>query len=159
MDREKQRRRCAGTLRFEQLEPRLVRAVVINEFMALNTSGIQDQDGDRSDWVELSNTDAAPVNLDGWHLTDDASDLDKWSFPAVTIPGNGYLLVYASGKDRHVAGQELHANFSLNDQGEPLALVAPDGVTIADAFKPFPAQLANVSFGRGGQVPITENLV
>jgi hypothetical protein len=134
-------------------------AVVINEFLAANTAGIQDQDGDRSDWIELRNTDAEPVSLAGWHLTDDAGDLDKWTFPAVSIPGHGYLLVYASGKDRAVAGQELHTNFSLEKAGEYLALVLPDGGTFADAFNPFPAQVDDVSYGRGGQIPISENLV
>jgi hypothetical protein len=152
-------RRRTAKLGFEPLESRHLMAVVINEFLAANSSGIQDQDGDRSDWIELHNTDAAPVNLAGWHLTDDAGDLDKWTFPAVSIPANGYLLVYASGKDRAVAGQELHANFSLEQDGEYLALVLPDGGTIADAFNPFPAQVDDVSYGRGGQVPITENLI
>ena len=92
-----------------------------------------------------------PINLAGWHLTDDAADLDKWTLPATNIPAGGYLVVFASGKDRAVAGQELHTNFSLEQNGEYLALVMPDGTTVADAFDPFPEQLANISYGRGGQ--------
>ena len=147
-------------LHLERLEPRLaLTSVVINEFLAQNTAGLQDEDGVRQDWIELRNTGTEAVDLAGWHLTDDESDLDKWTFPAVTLPAGGYLVVFASGNDRAVVGQPLHANFSLNDQGEYLALVQPDGMTVADAYDPFPAQLADISYGRGGQVPISENVV
>jgi hypothetical protein len=149
-----------GRLGFETLESRLAMAgLVINEFLAHNTAGLQDEDSDRSDWIELKNITAAPINLAGYHLTDDSADLDKWTLPAVSIPAGGHLVVFASSKDRTVIGQNLHTNFSLDEAGEYLALVAPDGVTVEDAFDPFPAQLANISYGRGGQTPITENLV
>src|SRR4051812_33851933 len=92
----------------ESLEPRLLMAnVVISEFLASNHSGIVDQDGANSDWIELHNTSAAPVNLSGWFLTDDAANLAKWQFPSVSLPGNGYLTIFAPGKNRAVAGQEL----------------------------------------------------
>ena len=29
--------------------------VILSEFMAVNTSGLADEDGDDSDWIELSN--------------------------------------------------------------------------------------------------------
>ncbi len=69
------RRRARTALGIERLEPRLVMTgVVINELLASNVDGIVDQDGEHSDWIELKNTDAAPVNLAGWHLTDDAGN-------------------------------------------------------------------------------------
>jgi hypothetical protein len=149
-----------STLQFEVLESRLaLTGVVINEFLVQNTSGLMDEDGDRTDWIELKNTTAAPIDLAGYHLTDDPADLDKWTFPAVSIPAGGYLVVFASDKDRTVVGQNLHTNFALNEAGESLILVGPDGTTIEDAFDPFPEQLANISYGRGGQVPIDENVI
>lgn len=152
---ERQRRKL--NFGFEQLEPRLVMTgVVINEFLASNTSGIRDQDGDRSDWIELRNTDAVAVNLAGWHLTDDAQDLDKWTLPAVNLAAGAYLTIFASGKDRSALGQELHTNFQLSTAGEYLALVMPDGVNVADSFAPYPAQLDDVSYGPGVS---TESLV
>ena len=48
-------------------------AVVINEFLAVNSSSLQDEDGDNSDWIELLNTGTTTVSLAGWHLTDDAT--------------------------------------------------------------------------------------
>src|SRR5262245_55806874 len=71
---------AATNLTFEVLEPRLQMAVVISEFMAANTNGLADQDGAHSDWIELYNNGPSPVDLAGWHLTDDNADLDKWTF-------------------------------------------------------------------------------
>src|SRR5438046_2695976 len=121
----------------ESLEQRrLMAGVIINEFLANNNTGIVDQDSDHSDWIELRNTDAAPANLVGWSLTDDAAIPGKWHFPSTTLAAGGYLLVWASGKNRAVSGQELHTNFSLDAAGEYLALVKPDGATIADSYAP-----------------------
>jgi hypothetical protein len=134
-------------LQFEQLEPRIALAgVVINEILALNTNGIRDQDNDRSDWIELRNTDTAPVNIGGWILADSA---DEWQFPGITLAPNQHLLVWASGKNRAVAGEELHTNFQLSGEGESLKLLMPDGVTVVHAFDPYPAQVDNVSYGLG----------
>jgi hypothetical protein len=122
--------------------------VIISEFLAANDGGLRDEDGESSDWIELYNTTRAPVNLAGWYLTDDPNDLTKWEFPATNILQNDFLLVFASAKDRRVPGAPLHANFSLTSGGEYLALVKPDGVTIATEFAPaFPEQFDNVSFG------------
>src|SRR5206468_2292328 len=44
---------------------------------------------------------------------------------------------------------ELHANFKLSADGDYLALVMPDGTTIASSYTPtFPPQRANVSYGQ-----------
>lgn len=128
-------------------------SVVITEFLASNSNGLADADGDRPDWVEIQNTGTAPVNLLGWTLTDDPANPSKWRFPATNLNGGGFLVVFASGKDRAVAGAPLHANFSLSADGEYLGLFAPEARTAATEFSPaFPAQKADVSYGlRGGQ--------
>ncbi|MDB4724116.1 lamin tail domain-containing protein, partial [Akkermansiaceae bacterium] len=59
---------------------------VISEFMAANDTVLADEDGDFSDWIEIHNPDGSEVDLDGYFLTDKASNLDKWRIPAVTIP-------------------------------------------------------------------------
>ncbi len=121
--------------------------VVINEFMASNSGGLRDEDGESSDWIEIYNGTDAPVNLDGWRLTDSADRPSKWVFPPVFLPARSFLLVYASEKNRALAGSELHTNFRLGADGEFLALIRPDG-GIACAYTPaFPAQVTNVSFG------------
>ncbi|MBN1588781.1 MAG: CotH kinase family protein [Pirellulales bacterium] len=144
-------RRVAGRgLRIEPLESRLllsVGPVVISEFMAKNESTLQDVDGDYSDWIELHNTTAAPVDLAGWHLTDEASDVNKWTFPAVTLGASQYMVVFASDKDRTDPAAQLHLNFKLSASGEYLGLIQPDG-TVASEYSPeFPEQYDDISYG------------
>ena len=124
-------------------------AVVISEFMAENDGGLADQDGDTPDWIELFNNSPGTVNLAGWHLTDTPTNLTKWTFPATSVAPGGFLIVFASGKNRAVPGAELHANFQLESRAGFLALVQPDGATIATAYTNYPAQHRNVSFGTG----------
>jgi hypothetical protein len=120
----------------------------ITEFLASNAGGLRDADGDSPDWIEIHNPTEASVELTGWHLTDVPDDLTRWTFPATHLAAGGYLVVFASGKDRSDASGELHANFQLAVDGEFLALVQPDGVTVAHAYSPrFPPQRANASYG------------
>ncbi len=126
--------------------------VRINEFMADNQNGIRDEDSSRQDWIELYNGAATPVNVSGWYLTDNASALRGWQFPTdppVEIPANGYLLVWASGKNRKSNLAALHTDFQLGRNGEYLGLILPDGSTVVSSFAPvYPPQLADVSYGR-----------
>src|SRR6185369_7707049 len=73
---------------------------LITEFMAANSGALLDEDGDTSDWIEIYNAGSATVNLQGWCLTDHATNLTKWRFPSTNIAAHGFLVVYASGKDR-----------------------------------------------------------
>ena len=121
---------------------------VLSEFMADNQSTIQDENGDFSDWIEVYNPDATAFALGGWYLTDSATNLVKWQFPAVTLQPGEFLVVWASGKNRRVPGAPLHTNFSLSKTGEFLALVQPNGTTAEQSFAPsYPAQAANESYG------------
>ncbi len=105
----------------------------ITEFMASNVSRLADEDGDFPDWIEVHNPDNVAVPLAGYHLTDDAANLDKWTFPAVTLDPGAILVVFASGKNRNNPASRLHTNFRLSADGDYLALVAPDGVTVVSA--------------------------
>jgi hypothetical protein len=132
----------------------------ITEFMVDNKKTIEDTDGDTSDWIEIFNSGSEPVNLEGYFLTDAADALTMWSFPAVEIAENGFLLVFASGKDRRDPEAELHTNFKLSSDGEYLALVDPDGDSVIAAFgteeNPLPEQFEDSSYGLmqgGGLTP------
>ena len=127
--------------------------VVISEFLADNANGIKDENDTRQDWIELYNDGAETVSLNGWWLTDSSSNLAKWEFPNVSIAANSTLLVWASGKNRRVAGQPLHTNFSLAKSGEYLGLFKPNALTgqpemVNDYAPLYPAQATDVSYGR-----------
>ena len=74
--------------------------MMITEFMAINDHGLKDEDGDRRDWTEIHNPTSAPIDLEGWHLTDNAGNLTKWTFPSRSVGPSEYLVVFASEKDR-----------------------------------------------------------
>jgi hypothetical protein len=120
--------------------------VVINEVLASNTIINEDEDGTYQDWVELRNNGASSVNLDGYGLTDDATLPFKWTFPAVSVPAGGYLLIWCSDKNRTVVGQPLHTNWKISSGGETITLTAPGGITADTA--PATAMLPNISWGR-----------
>ncbi len=141
-------------LHLETLEPRrLLDASLpqINEFLAVNDSGLADEDGATPDWIEIYNPGPDPVDLDGWHLTDKTDNLSKWTFDSRVLPADEYLVVFASNKNRHGTGPqgESHTNFKLDSDGEYLALVMPDG-TVAHQFAPtYPLQIKDISYGVG----------
>ena len=104
--------------------------IVINEFMASNSTILLDEDGEYSDWIELYNTGTQAIDLGGWYISDNPGTPTKWQFPSIIIPSGGYLVIFASGKDHF--GSELHTNFSLKSSGEYLGLFQSDGVTVVD---------------------------
>lgn len=127
--------------------------VRINEILAssMQESGLRDEDNELQDWIELRNVGAVAVPLEGWSLTDDRDDLDRWVFPAVSIGPGQHLVVFASGKDRRPSGPgaRLHTNFRLNPSGEYLALLGPESprVVVSEFAPEFPEQRNDFSFG------------
>lgn len=106
-------------------------AIYINEFISSNRHGISDEDGDQEDWIELYNPGDQPISLEGYALTDDLEGPRRWVFPAVTIQPKGYLLVFASGKDRRDPDTGyLHTNFRISRDGEDLMLTNAQGETL-----------------------------
>ena len=136
--------------------------LIITEFMAENDSILPDENGDFEDWIEIYNAGTNDVNLNGWYLSDAAGNLTKWRFPATNLNVNGFMVIFASNKDRRVPGRPLHTNFRLDNGGEFLALVKPDGVTIASSVSPpgqiYPQQASDISYGVA-TVPSTTLLV
>ena len=122
---------------------------VLNEFLASNDSDFSDEDGNFSDWIEIYNPNAFAIDLDGYHLTSDATDPTEWTFPVgTTIEGNAYLIVFASGSSRGLP--ELHTNFKISASGGYLALVAPDGSTVINEFANYLSQRTDISYSSTG---------
>lgn len=122
--------------------------IVINEFMADNESGIQDESGAFEDWVELYNPTDRSVNLTSYYLTDDVFEPLKWALPDTTIQPGEYLLLWADNNDEE---GPLHTNFGLSNDGEQIALFFKDilETTLIDSIN-FGPQSNDISFGRNG---------
>lgn len=97
--------------------------VHINEAVTSNAV-FTDEDGDTPDWLELYNPDGE-LNLSGWTLSDKLNNPGKWIIPEVTIPADGYLLFWASNKDRGGVG----AYRTLVKEGDACRYLRPTGPT------------------------------
>lgn len=116
--------------------------VVINEFLSLNNTGVQNEFSKREDWIELYNTTASTLNLSGCYLTDDYSTRAKFVFPsATTIAPNGFVTVWADGNNGG-----MHADFKLSENGDRIML--SDGMTVVMDSVTFGNQAADVSVGK-----------
>lgn len=102
-----------------------------------------------NDWVELYNRGASAVSLSGWSLSDSSGTSQKWIFPDVSIPAGGYLVVILDGQDVRTPGTGgyLHANFSLDADGEYLGLRDATGALVQE-FTKLPPGSPFHSYGR-----------
>jgi hypothetical protein len=121
---------------------------VISEFLASNSGGLRDEDGDSPDWIEVHNPNPFAIDMGGYRLHDSAN---QWVFPAgALIEAGGYRVVFASSKYRVVPNSPLHTNFALGASGDSLSLLNPSLVVVS-AFTPvYPEQRTNVSYGISG---------
>ncbi|MCD4698461.1 MAG: CotH kinase family protein [Bacteroidales bacterium] len=120
-------------------------SVVINEIMSANETTIKDEDGDYSDWIEFYNYGNETVNFEGFYISDDTSNFNKWAFPLIELMPDSFLLIFASGKDR-IEGPFLHTNFKIDSDGENLILSDSLG-NIIDHILPI-AISTDISYGR-----------
>jgi len=112
--------------------------------MSLNETIITDEDGDFSDWIEIYNSSTVAINLDGYAITDNPDDLFKWTFPALLLQPDSFLLIFASSKNK-LTPPYLHTNFKINNDGEHLLLTDNQGNLI---YHFLPIELvADVSYG------------
>lgn len=129
----------------------LLPQLVVNEFMAYNTSCCPDNSSGASefdDWIEIYNKGSEAVNIGGMYLSDTKSDPFMSKIPTdnptlTTIAPGGYLLLWA---DNSTSQGQLHLNFGLSNAGEDVGLFYIDGRMI-DVYM-FGAQSANTSVGR-----------
>ncbi len=148
--------------------------IIISEFMAVNSYipylnpldiytryDWKPSENIYPDWIELYNNSSEPIDLAGWYLTDNPSTKTKWQFPSdmgselILEPGD-FLIVFASNMEPDLFPENdpyvdycgaLHTNFQLSTSGEYLALVQPDGTTVAHEYNDYPEQYPFVSYG------------
>ncbi|MDB2685608.1 lamin tail domain-containing protein [Mariniblastus sp.] len=123
---------------------------LINEFSASNSSVIDDDNGNSSDWIEIYNAGEDSIDLAGYSLTDDAANPTKYVFPSTTLGGGEYLIVFAGDDDAPTTGTDLYTGFGLSAGGEYLGFFDDVGNLVSE-FGPggtdYPAQFSDVSYG------------
>lgn len=119
--------------------------LVINEFLAKNDKNDINEYGVYSDWLELYNTTDDTLNLTSYHLTDNISNREKFTFALNTkINPKSYLIVWADGLASTT--KYVHANFSLSSNGGYIILSTPTGKMLDSLI--YSTQLSDISTGR-----------
>lgn len=122
-----------------------VKPLQLNEVMAKNDASLN-VGGIYPDYVELHNTTAADISLEGMRLTNSPINLGGLEFPAATmIPAGGYLLVYGGAP---ISG-ELNLGFPLDADGGSLNLFdsVANGGALLDGIA-FGPQLSDKTISR-----------
>ena len=126
-------------------------SVFINEIVASNGT-YKDEYGNTSDYIELYNAGKEAVNIGGWYVSDNNTNLTLCPIPTTdaaktTIPAKGRINVWF---DKQPQLGVLHVSKGLSKNGETVVLSRPDsveGVKMVDMVT-FPALGKNQSYSR-----------
>ncbi|MGD0516587.1 MAG: lamin tail domain-containing protein, partial [Thermoguttaceae bacterium] len=124
-----------------------VDAVVVNELLAHRT----DESGGMGDWVEFYNTTGASINIGGWYLSNDGSDLKKYRIPDGTvITAYGYKAFNCRDNFGSTANAGCITPFTLGEMGGTVYLTsAASGVlTSFQISQDFSSSDTGVTLGR-----------
>jgi hypothetical protein len=118
-------------------------SVVVNEVMAHTDGGVED-------WIELHNTTEGDIDISGWFLSDDPSDLEKFVIPDNTILiAGGYV---AFNEVTHFGTTVDPVNgFALSELGDTVIISSSDingDISTYRSFVSFAATANGVSLGR-----------
>jgi hypothetical protein len=119
--------------------------------MARNKTGLKDNTGKYSDWIEIYNAGNEVVDLSGYFLSDTIgtpgkSMIGKYHPDSTTIKPHGFLVLFADGKPGNGI---LHLAFKLKKTGEQVTLCRKEGqkFVLIDEVN-FKSQFKDVSYGR-----------
>ena len=121
-------------------------SIIINEVLA-------HQDIETGDWIELHNTTDTPIDIGGWFLSDDETQLKKYQISSgTTLPANGFVVFTQTNHFGDGANDSGNLEgFGLSEYGETIYLSSgalgelSGGYSISQAFG---ASLNGISMGR-----------
>ena len=105
-------------------------SLTISEVMLENNAFLADERGRYSDVVELHNPTAKAIHLGGWSLSDDPENRFRFRLPEVTVPADGYILIFCDGDGYTTEDDIIHAGFGLSGD-EILYLTDPTGAYVS----------------------------
>ena len=120
---------CFAPLTDDEKRQQGISPVRINEVSSANGIYVNDYNK-KANWIELYNTTATDVDIEGMYLSDDAAKprkyrIDKARTTASTIiPAHGHTIIWC---DKKAPLNMLHASFKLNANGGCVYLMAKDG--------------------------------
>lgn len=115
------------------------KGIIINEVLPA-PEGPDDTD----EWIELYNTNHFLVDISGWKLRDKEGTITNYIFPGNTIvPADGYFLA-----------KRPATNITLNNDGDTISLVFPDGAIASSVT--YPKAPSGQSYNNTDSNPPTE---
>lgn len=117
--------------------------LVINEVCSNNFTLVKNENGNYSDYIELYNPGDEEILLEGYFLSDDEEQLQKYALNSVVVPPKGYYVVWLDA-DNMVT--EI-AEFGISKTGDKLFLSNLSKEEIVDSIV-VPKLSYNTSFGR-----------
>lgn len=82
------------------------------------------------DWIEIYNPTSETVNIRGWHLSDKATQLDRYVLPSIDIPAGEVVTIVTKDNSETSALMKHQTNFSLKT-GETMYFTDPDMNTVS----------------------------
>jgi len=122
----------------------------INEVMVVNRSNVVDDFGERYGWIELFNSNHAPMEISSVYITDDPAQPKKYPVPLgdvkTKVPKRQHVLFWADGKPSRGT---FHLSFVLKEgQDNWVGLYDANGITLIDSVT-VPASLKpDMSYAR-----------
>lgn len=117
--------------------------IVLNEICSNNFTLVRDESGGYSDYIELYNPGQEEVWLEGYYLSDDEHQLQKYALERICIPAAGYSVIWLDGQSDTSGGQ---VGFKISRLGEEIFL-SDTGGNIIDSVV-VPELSYNTCYGR-----------
>lgn len=106
-------------------------SIIINEVVSSNTL-LKDGDGESPDWIELFNTSALPLSLEGYAIADKKSLIGTFVLSDIVMPPKSHLLLFASDKNRI----ENNAYRTIIRQGDSWKYIVPGSDISSEWIQP-----------------------
>lgn len=106
--------------------------IVISEICPHNKTIISDPMGDYSDYLVITNVGDRVVNMEGYSLTDDKENFDKYCFPNMDISPGERVIVWSADTEFYgafIEREDLFTGFAIRD-GETIYLINPHGEVV-----------------------------
>ena len=106
------------------------------------------------DWIELYNTTDSDIDISGWFISDDSTDLKKYEIPSdipeAIIPAQGYVVFYENIHFGNASAVGSHTPFALSENGETIRLNSGYNgeLTGYSEEEDFGASQRNIALGR-----------
>ncbi len=129
----------------------------LNEVMAVNNTTIHDEENVYEDWLEIYNSTSSVINLEGYFVSDDTINWNKFPLPNFNLQPHAFALIWF---DDDVTHGMWHGTFKLGSGENVILTKMTDGVSRTCQEMtgiPFLADISLELTTDGGSISASEN--